>query len=185
MGSSREEYCNFIEHDVVKILEDEEHVLNGFTVVLLSNSFSRFGVWAKIKPIIDDLGGDTVNISSLCFYEQIAISPHSEMQYYAENLAFISLLDALTQLSYCITTVVERPRENLSSLPFLKFCGFRRIGSVTEDYARIKNVNSGVFLLDKQDLITTMLGRYRSGILKMIDPMTFGNFIETGSTVRR
>ncbi len=163
MGSSEAAYFNFVENDIVLVLENEEKEIVGYSIVLCNNTLRNSEVWNK-RTQIDWEAKTLKELESqpISFFEQLAVLPDKRFRIYGKNLGILSLAKAFEEHTYSITTVVSSPVLNLASRSFILAAGFKSIGEIVEDYPGMDNVTSDFFIMTKKDFEHQMNGPYKT-----------------------
>lgn len=158
LGSSREQYADFIARANVLLLEASDRLL-GFAVTLPDPVLRQSELWARAEHIRwtdadpPDAGPNLLEIlaSRVGYFEQLAFLPAANLRIYAPAFALAAALDlAASDHRHIFMTVVSAPVANLAPLPFLRIIGARRLGSIAEEYPDVGAITSDIYHLDTQ-----------------------------------
>lgn len=169
MGSNEAAYLNFVENDIVLVLENEEKEIVGYSIVLCDSTLRNSSVWEKRKQISWE-SNFILELESqpISFFEQLAVLPNIRYRAYAKNLGLLSLAKAFEDHPFSLTTVVSSPILNLASRGFVLAAGYKPIGEIVEDYPNLSNVKSDFFVMTKKDFEYQMNGKYKSQFKKIL-----------------
>jgi ribosomal protein S18 acetylase RimI-like enzyme len=153
LGADEALYATFIVHDIVYVLEDEEGLVSGFSIVLRDATIRESELWTKKDQIeLEGLPEGAFESYHVAYFEQLAVLPGVQFRTYAKDLALFALHEAFKDHELMFATVVIAPMRNLASLPFLRGAGFRLVGEIDEYYPEYGDIRSSVYLLTRPEL---------------------------------
>lgn len=158
LGTSLDEYENFIARDEVLVAEDVDALrVVGFAIVMKHESVMHSEIWRKAQQANwDEMFRAKFNDGRVAYFEQLAFLPDDAYRTFAKYLAFASVYRVFPRHTDLFTTVVHFPIHNQASLPFITAIGFARVGSLDETYPEYGHIVSDIYHLSQDTFDATL-----------------------------
>lgn len=150
LGTSLQEYQQFIEKDLVWVSEGAEKIF-GFAIVLRHESLIGSLLLQRAEKVQWAAGFQAgFSAGRFAFFEQLGLLPEHQFRVYAKYLAFLAVWHTLKDHDALFTTVLQFPIQNKAALPFIQISGFELAGRVDEIYPEYGHIQSDVYCLEKE-----------------------------------
>jgi hypothetical protein len=153
LGASEEMYRAYIGHALCLVTETPQG-LTGFGIVFPDHMVRSSELWQKRDEVKWEVNLEPYLVKSICYFEQLAFLPGQKL--WPSMLALQLAKQAFTQHDVLLTTTVRRPVLNRAALPFISTAGGFLAGNINERYPEAGEINSDIYLLEKETFIARM-----------------------------
>jgi hypothetical protein len=154
LGTDIDTYKQYIEKDYCLVVEKEiekEIKIIGFGIVLKNKNLKEAEIWTKRNSATWNINIKDYEQKQVCYFEQLAFIKGYSRE--VLKLCFNIMSWAYETHSSMITTTVKEPIVNLAAVPYILKAGGQKVGNIKEKYPKIGKINSGIYLIEKEDFI--------------------------------
>jgi len=146
LGTDIETYKFYISHGICLTAIADETI--GFGIMLPNELVKQSELWEKRKSVNWSVDLETLEKSNISYLEQMAF-----LKGYRKLTLILAynLLHAAFEngAEFVLTTTVKRPVINKAAIPLILAAGGRKVGNIDEVYPQIGDINSDIYLMDK------------------------------------
>ncbi len=147
LGTGIDTYKFYIENGYCLTALDRDKIV-GFGIILPKKIVEKSELWEKRNTVKWRVDFRKIENKNLGYIEQLAF-----VKTYRKLSAILSYnlvkKGFETGADYLLTTTVRKPVTNTAAIPYIKSIGGIKIGNIDEHYPEAGNINSDIYLMEK------------------------------------
>ena len=157
LGTDLETYQFYIQHGQCLTAISSDEII-GFGILLPNHLVKQSEVWEKRNSANWSIDLATIENSNIAYIEQMAFLRKN--QKLVLILAYNLIHSAFEHgAEYILTTTVRKPVLNLAAIPLIRAAGGKKVGNIDEVYPQVGQINSDLYLMEKDVFYQTIKKR--------------------------